>query len=182
MPADSLTKKQKALLAEVESVSDLLGLDWRKVKDVEREARTTHLERIKRHLIIGEVVMQYTLIDEYLNEQLCHYIFGRKKSFPKLWKRKKFQNFNYHVLEGLFLLEKLRYVKSFRKIPKTIAKDIDQINVLRNGLAHAFFPENLKRSKPIYKGKSIFSVEGIEQFVKDMSEISDFFSWNRESN
>jgi len=126
--------------------------------------------------------MQYTLIDEYLNEQLCHYVFGRKRSFPKLWKTKKFQNFNYHVLEGLFLLEKLRYVKSFRKIPKKIAKNIDQINVLRNGLAHAFFPENLKRSKPIYKGKSIFSVESIAQFVEDMSEISDFFWWDRESS
>jgi len=130
---------------------------------------------MKRHLIIGDVVMQYTLIDEYLNVQLCHHFFGRNKSFIKLWKTKKFQNFNYHVLEGLFLLEKLRYVKSFKKIRKQIAKTIDQINVLRNGLAHAFFPENLKRSKPIYKGKSIFTFEGIQKFVDDMSEISDFF-------
>jgi hypothetical protein len=111
----------------------------------------------------------------YLNVQLCHNFFGRNKSFIKLWKTKKFQDFNYHVLEGLFLLEKLRYVKSFKKIPKKIAKNIDQINVLRNGLAHAFFPENLKRSKPIYKGKSIFTFEGIQQFVDDMSEISHFF-------
>ncbi len=175
MPIDSLTKKQKSLLAEVEKVSELLGLDWRKIKDYEKEARTPHLERIKRHLIIGEVVMQYTLVDEYLNSQLCHHFFGRDKSFIRLWKTKKFQNFNYHVLEGLFLLEKLRYVKSFKKIPKKIAKEIDQINVLRNGLAHAFFPENLKRSKPIYKGKSIFTLEGIQQFVNDMSEISRFF-------
>jgi len=175
MSTDSLTKKQKSLLAEVEKVTELLGLDWRKIKDYEKEARTPHLERIKRHLIIGEVVMQYTLIDEYLNAQLCHHFFGRDKTFIMLWRTKKFQNFNYHVLEGLFLLEKLRYVKSFKKIPKKIAKNIDQINVLRNGLAHAFFPENLKRSKPIYKGKSIFTLEGIQQFVDDMSEISDFF-------
>jgi hypothetical protein len=78
-------------------------------------------------------------------------------------------------LEGLFLLEKLRYVRSFMKIPKKITKNIDKINTLRNGLAHAFFPENLKRSKPIYKGKSIFTLQGIQQFVDDMAEISDFF-------
>jgi|SRR6266853_1022524 len=172
---DSLTKKQKSLFAEVEKVSELLGLDWLQITDYEREARTSHLERMKRHLIIGEVVMQYTLIDEYLNVHLCHYFFGRKTSFIKLWKTKKFQNFNYNILEGLFLLEKLRYVKSFMKIPKKIAKDIDKINALRNGLAHAFFPENLKRSKPIYKGKNIFTLEGVQQFVDDMSEISDFF-------
>jgi hypothetical protein len=171
----ALTAKQKSLFAEVEKVSDLLGLDWRNIKDYEKESRTLHLERMKRHLIIGEVVMQYTLIDEYLNMKLCHYFFGRGKSFPKLWKTKKFQNFNYHVLEGLFLLEKLRYVKSFKKIPKKIAKDIEQINTLRNGLAHSFFPENLKRSKPVYKGKNIFTFEGIQQFVDDMSEISHFF-------
>jgi hypothetical protein len=175
MLADSLTKKQKALLADVGKISDLLGLDWRNINDYERDSRTPHLERMKRHLIIGEVVMQYTLIDEYLNVQLCHHFFSRKKNFIKLWKTKKFQNFNYHALEGLFLLEKLRYVKSFKKIPRKIAKDIDQINFLRNGLAHAFFPENLKRSRPIYKGKSIFTLEGIQQFVDDMSEISHFF-------
>src|SRR6266704_1035796 len=120
MPTDSLTKKQKDLVAELEKVSELLSLDWRRIKDYDRDSRTPHLERMKRHLIIGEVVMQYTLIDEYLNVQLCHHFFGRKKSFIKLWKTKKFQNFNYNILEGLFLLEKLRYVKSFMKIPKKI--------------------------------------------------------------
>ena len=175
MPTDSLTRKQKVLFADVEKISDLLGLDWRNVEDYEKDSRTPHLERMKRHLIIGEVVMQYTLIDDFLNVQLCQHFFGRNKSFIKLWKTKKFQNFNYHVLEGLFLLEKLRYVKSFKKIPKKIANNIDQINVLRNGLAHAFFPENLKRSKPIYKGKSIFTYEGIQKFVDDMSEISHSF-------
>jgi hypothetical protein len=175
MATDSLTKKQKALLADVEKIGDVLGLDWWNIKDYERDSRTPHLERTKRHLIIGEVVMQYTLVDEYLNVQLCHHFFGRDNSFIKLWRTKKFQNFNYNILEGLFLLEKLRYVKSFKRIPKTIAKDIEQINVLRNGLAHAFFPENLIRSKPIYKGQSIFTLAGIQRFVDDMSQISNFF-------
>ena len=175
MSTDPLTKKQRILIKQLKEIDDLLRLDWENIKDYERDGRTFHLERMKRHLIIGEVVMQYTLIDEYLNVQLCHHFFGRNKSFIKLWKTKKYQNFNYYILEGLFLLEKLRYVKSFKEIPKRIARDIEQINTLRNGLAHAFFPENLKRSKPIYKGKSIFTLEGIKQFVDDMAEISHFF-------
>lgn len=175
MPTDTLTKKQKALLKSLEQVIALLRLDWRKIKDYEKESRTPHLERMHRHLIIGEVVTQYTLIDEDLNIELCLHFFGRKRSFIKLWKTKKFQEFNYNILEGLSLLEKLRYVKSFRKMPKRIARDIEQINTLRNGLAHAFFPENLKRSKPVYKGKSIFTLEGVQQFVSDMADISEFF-------
>jgi hypothetical protein len=34
------------------------------------------------------------------------------------------------ALEGLFLLEKMRFAKSFMEIPRKIAKDIEQINVL----------------------------------------------------
>lgn len=46
---------------------------------------------------------------------------------------------------------------------------------MRNGLAHAFFPENLRSSKPIYKGKIIFSRDGLHRFIEDMSKVSDFF-------
>lgn len=130
------------------------------------------------HLVIGEVVTQYTLIDEDLNIELRQHFFGHKRSVAKLWKTKKFQEFNYNILERMSLLEKLRYVKSFRKMPRRIVRDIEQINTLRNGLAHSFFPENLKRSKPVYKGKNIFALEGIKQFVDDMVDISAFFMAN----
>jgi hypothetical protein len=51
-------------------------------------------------------------------------------------------------LEGLSRLKKLAFVKSISKVPKSVARDIQEINALRNGLAHAFFPENLRTSKP----------------------------------
>jgi hypothetical protein len=44
------------------------------------------------------VITRYTLVDEYLNVRIAHYFFGRKKSFIKLWKTKRFKVFNYHVL------------------------------------------------------------------------------------
>jgi hypothetical protein len=62
-----------------------------------------------------------------------------------------------------------------KHIPKSIVSDIERLNALRNGIAHAFFPENLKKSKPIYKGKDIFSVDGIKQLQHDMEQMWAFF-------
>jgi hypothetical protein len=42
---------------------------------------------------------------------------------------------------------KLRLVKAI----------IEPLNAVRNGLTHAFFPENLRSSKPIWNGKDIFT-------------------------
>lgn len=175
MKKETLTKRQRKLITELEDLSSLLRLDYQNIEDYEPESRTPRLERMKRHFVVGEVVAQYTLIDEYLNMKLCHYFFGRGKSFIRLWKTKRFQRFNYHILEELSLLAKLRFVRSFSNVPRSIVSDIERINNLRNGLAHAFFPENLKRSKPVYKGKGIFSKEGIETFMEDTGRISDFF-------
>jgi len=172
---DQLTQYQQRLVREVDEICDVLGLDYWKMHEYEREARTPHLERIKRHLIIGEVVTRYTLVDEYLNMRLCDYFFGRGRSYIKLWKTKRFQHFNHHVLEQLSLLEKLAFVDSIRKVHKTAAEDIRRLNALRNGLAHAFFPENLKKSKPVWKGKSIFTVEAVRAFNQDMERIFHFF-------
>jgi hypothetical protein len=46
---------------------------------------------------------------------------------------------------------------------------------LRNALAHAFFPENLRKAKPTWRGKNIFFSEGSELFMSDMHKIADFF-------
>jgi len=92
-----------------------------------------------------------------------------------LWKTKKFSTFNHYILEVLSVPEKLRLVKAVTKVPKRVAADIEALNALRNGLAHAFFPENLRSSKPIWKGKDIFSAEGLTLFIEDMSKISGFF-------
>jgi hypothetical protein len=147
-----------------------LGLDHNAIDQYEPEARLPHLQRIRNHVIRGEVILHYTLVDENLNNRLCRYFFG-KRSFIKLWRTKRFRNFNYYILERLSLLEKLTFVRAIRVIPKPVLGNIERLNALRNGIAHAFFPENLRSAKPVYKGKSIFTVEGLEVFVDDMREI-----------
>ncbi len=116
-----------------------------------------------------------TLVDEFLNVVLARFFFGTKRVFPKLWQAKRFANFNYYVLEPLTLMEKLRFAKAIHDVPKAIAADIDRLNHLRNPLAHAFFPENLRALKPEWKGKDIFSFDGLDAFVEDMGKVAHYF-------
>ena len=172
---DTLTGYQRRLVRELEETASLLKLDYQDIKSYERAARTPLLEMMRRKLIISEVITSYTLTDEHLKVCLCHYFFGRKKSFIRLWKTKRFKLFNHHVLEELPLMAKLRFAKSISKVPKAVAADIERLNALRNGLAHAFFPENLKRSKPEWKGKKIFTIDGLRTFLEDMSKLDGYF-------
>jgi hypothetical protein len=72
-------------------------------------------------------------------------------------------------------MEKLAFVKAIKTLPKSVVADVERLNAVRNGIAHAFFPENLRSSKPTWKGKDLFSLEGITQFTEDMSDLYQFF-------
>ena len=163
-------------MSEIGEIAALLKLDYQEIRSYERAARTPLLEMMRRKLIISEVITSYTLTDEHLNMRLCHYFFGRKRSFINLWQTKRFKLFNHHVLEELPLMAKLRFVKSISMVPRAVAADIERLNALRNGLAHSFFPENLKRSKPEWKGTKIFTLEGLQRFLEDMAKLDSYFS------
>jgi hypothetical protein len=93
-----------------------------------------------------------------------------------LWRTKRYRLFNYHVLEELSLLQKLRFAKAIKPIPKKLVSRIERLNALRNGLAHAFFPENLKKSPPLWGGASVFTLSGAKALSQDIQEVIDFFS------
>lgn len=170
-----LTTKQRRLLSELERIAKSFAVDYAQIRDYEPGARTAMLGVMKDKLVRGQVVIWYTLVDEYLNAEICHYFFGRRRSFQQLWKTKKFQIFNHHVIEELYLLPKLRLVKAIKPMPKPVTQNIEALNALRNGLAHAFFPENLRKSKPAWKGKNIFSFEGADLFMFDMQKVAEYF-------
>ena len=170
-----LTRKQNILLKELGALAELFDIDYANIANYEPAARTAKLESMKRHLVIGEVVRSYTVADEFLNMEICRYYFRRNRTFIKLWKSKRFRYFNYFILEELYPLQKLRLVKAFKHVPKDISRTIESLNVLRNGLAHAFFPENLRKSKPTWKGKNIFSLEGATLYVADIHALWEFF-------
>jgi hypothetical protein len=42
---------------------------------------------------------------------------------------------------------------------------------MRNAVAHAFFPENLKGRRTRYKGVDVFSIEGYRGFRADLEPV-----------
>ncbi len=180
-----LTQRQRKLIGELEKIASIVRVDYWNIRDRERGARTPVLEVMKRELIRGEVIGQYTLIDDLLSTEVCLY-FLPGKDLIKQWKTKKFRRFNYYVIERLYMTQKLAFLKDVYDVPKEIAGKIEEINALRNALAHAFFPENLRvyqmkgrpgPRKPVivrYKGQDLFSIEGVTAFVEDCSKVTDF--------
>ncbi len=176
MARTTLSPTQRRLLRELDDIVALLRLNYREIEAYEPEERLPRLKIVRDHLIRGEIVMAYTLVDEFLNAILCSHFFGRKSSHMKLWKTKRFKNFNYFLLEKLSLMEKLAYVRAIREVPKSVRRNVEQLNTLRNGIAHAFFPENLRSAKPTWKGLNVFSLEGARQLVDDLAEIDDYLT------
>lgn len=180
-----LTQRQRKLIGELEKIASIVRVDYWNIQDRERGARTPVLEVMKRELIRGEVIGQYTLIDDLLSTEVCLY-FLPGKDLIKQWKTKKFRRFNYYVIERLYMTQKLAFLKDVYDVPKEIAGKIEEINALRNALAHAFFPENLRvyqmkgrpgPRKPVivrYKGQDLFSIEGVTAFVEECSKVTDF--------
>lgn len=80
--------------------------------DEDIAGRTPRLEFAKDQIIRSAVVLKYVLMDEFLSAIVCWHYFGRSRSFPHLWKTKRFRSFNYFVLEMLYLLQKLDLVRS----------------------------------------------------------------------
>jgi hypothetical protein len=176
---DRLTAKQRQLQREVNELLELLHLDPHSIVEYDRSIRTAKLEWMMRWLARAAVVEAYTFVDELLADQICWFYFGRKQAFWKQWRTKRFATFNHYILQNMYPLEKLRLLKAFREVPRKIGGDIQDLNMLRNALAHAFFPENLKHAKPSWKGKSIFRLEALRVFLEDMQRVRDFFFQDR---
>jgi hypothetical protein len=175
MPTKNLSRKQRAILKEMDSIFTLVGLDVWNIGSMRKSVRTPFLEVARRAVVRGEVISQYTLIDEHLSDVLCNYFFGWGISHIRRWRTKKFQRFNHFILQELPLLKKLGLVQVIRELPRGLANDIERINTLRNGMAHAFFPENLRRPRAAYKNHDIFSLDGLKIFLEDSSRIHKYF-------
>lgn len=175
MPKPSLTKKQRQLAAEVTQLLSTLGLNPDEIVTThEGKFRTIALMLAHDQVIRSAVILQYVLMDAQLNWVMGWHFFGKKRSFRQSWKTKRFKSFNHFILEKLHLLQKLDFVKSIHAIPKWVASDLGALNDLRNGLAHSFFLQNSRR-KPEWKGQSVFTQDGMDQFLNDTQKLLDFF-------
>src|SRR5437879_11654106 len=106
-----LSATQRRLVREVNQIADLFNLRPSSILNEDPESWTPRLQLAKDQLVRSQVVVWYTLVDEFLNSRIAHYFFSRRRSFPQLWRTKRFKLFNYHVLEELSLLQKVRFVR-----------------------------------------------------------------------
>jgi hypothetical protein len=181
-PPRPLTARQRAKVKELEEISKIACIDFWNIENAndDNDVINIILDLARDRIIRADVVFSYVLIDELLNDLIVGYFFDPKKSSFQLWKTQKFAHFNYHILEGLSLLRKLALVKEVQKIPKPIDQIITATNVVRNAVAHSFFPMNKREfrhtQKCTYKGKDIFTLDGLKVFDSDVNRAVGFLS------
>jgi len=169
----ALTPRQKAKVRELEEISKLTNVDFWNVENLydDNDVRNIVLDLAKDRLVRSDVVYTYVLIDELLCDIIVQYFFGPTKTSFHLWKSKKFVKFNCHILESMSLLKKLGLAKECKDIPKSIEQIITATNIIRNAVAHSFFPMNKrdfrKTAKVTYKGRDIFTLDGLRLFGDD---------------
>jgi hypothetical protein len=177
----ALTSKQRRLRKEIEEIASLINMDHWNIDAYDPPVRTTFLELMKNNLVRSHVIINYTLIDEFLTDIICHYYFRKPKagySYKELWRNKKFRIFCQNLMDEIYLPKKLGIVREINDVPKNVSSIIMRINDLRNALAHSFFPENRRQyashKKVLYSGLDIFSKQGIEKFQEDFGVVREY--------
>jgi hypothetical protein len=173
-----MTKAEARELTKLQGLTRAVGLDGSRIGEYPRQIRVGQLERMQRQTVVGAVLHRYTAIDELLGCVIAWDFFDRSKPFGMHWRSKRFQAFNYFVLDQLYLLQKLKFVQYLHAVPKDVSKTIAALNDIRNALAHSLFPENRKQ-KPMWAGQLIFEVAAIEAFDADTQRVIDWLFKSR---
>jgi hypothetical protein len=178
-----LTAKQRALRDEIDKIVSLVGLNFTEIDAYAPAARTPVLQVMKQHIIRGEIIMKYTLLDELLTVIICNYYFrrsARRQTFQRLWRTQRFRIFNHYIMDEMYVLGKMHAVHAMGAVPGNIQSIICRINELRNAVAHSFFPENrrkyIKSKAVLYDGIDIFSRDGVERFKNDSETANDYLT------
>jgi midasin (ATPase involved in ribosome maturation) len=176
-----LTPKQQHLKREIEEIASIISMDHWNILAYHEESRTTYLELMKNKLIRADIIMKYTLIDEFLTVIIVHFYFPRKNkntSFRAQWRSKRFQIFNHYLMEETYLLSKMRVVRAIDEVPSKIRDIIERINALRNAVAHSFFPENRRQyvgyKKVVYNNIDIYTTAGVRRLSDDFDVVSEY--------
>jgi hypothetical protein len=75
---DRLTPKQQRLRREIEDIASIMAMDHWNILNYDAEARTTRLELAKNRLVRGDIIIKYTLIDEFLTVIIIRFYFPRR--------------------------------------------------------------------------------------------------------
>jgi len=176
-----LTKRQQALLKEAEAIARLTKLDLHLID--EDPDPTLALTIAIQKMVIAEVVIRYTFLDEILADLIAKYYFKQVKTridFVKLWRSKQFSTFVHHILDEMYLLKKMELVHAIEPLPSNVIKTIRKINAVRNAFAHSLFPENRKEhrktKKVLYGDRDIRTQEGLKKFLEDWQPTFNYLA------
>lgn len=175
MPAATLTRRQQTIAKEIRALLESLRLNPDSlVAVVDREYRTTALALARLHLIRGEVITTFTVVDDLLTHFLAIEMMGGRKQEPWRKKRQRFERVKSVLVESrMSLRHKLDLFRSFRRVPKQILEVAYGLNTARNALAHVFHLEGRKR-RARYRGQDILSIGVFDRFQSDTNRLLDF--------
>lgn len=180
--AIALTLTQKRLVAELNGVAQVAGMDFWNVGTLE-SGRTEFLQLALRQYVNARIITRYTLIDEYLTMIICELIFPRRKgekNYGRLWKNEAFRLLNHFLLDETYTIAKMGMVKAIKPLPPAVEDIINRINALRNVVAHSFFPENRRKHMPaqkvLYRGSDIYSTDGLRKLEVDFQTVRECLS------
>ena len=163
------------MLKEVKRIATIAKVDYPQIaKAYKPDERTTILHLMKDKIIRGDVILKYTLIDEFPTDIICDYYFERKEPhYGRLWRTKPFQVFVHYIMDEIYLLKKLSIVHAIRPVPKDVRSAITRVNDVRNDVAHTFFPQQRRRyvrgKKVVYDGVNLFTTAGLKRLTDDFN-------------
>lgn len=70
-----LTKAQRTLLQEAQAIADLTKLNISDLEEIDTQFRLVHLRMAINRMVVAEIVIRYTLIDEILSDLVARYYF-----------------------------------------------------------------------------------------------------------
>jgi hypothetical protein len=180
-----LTLQQKRLIGKLDEVADICRLNYKEsLSDGEPPyERTLFLERVVQRMVIGFVVETYTLVDDLLTDMICNVYLSELDNgtdTEHVYETKRLNSFVHNAMDIMYPLQKLRLINDIEEIPKEFRNTIERMNSLRNALAHSFFPElrrdHQKRGYVEYRGRDIFSLEGLRSFDDDRDALI-YYLW-----
>ncbi len=176
MTKSLLTRNDRKLIGEIQAIIERLNLDPKQIAtEKDAENRRELLKGARLHLIRGEVITQFTLIDELLTHEVAIEMLGGKAAKP--WKRKRvrFERAKSLLTESrMSMRHKLELYRVYRRAPRNVAQIIAELNKLRNALAHVFFVEG-RHARANYRGQDILNPSTFDTFLDDMSLAFEFF-------
>jgi len=103
----ALTWHQRRLLREIGQIANIAKVDYPQIqKAYEPDERTTILHVMKDKIVRGDVVVKYTVLDEFLTDIICDYYFDRNEpDYGRLWKTKRFRVFVHYIMDEIYLLK-----------------------------------------------------------------------------